>query len=43
MEKIAIFGVGITFQEYYFILADMYEVCVIVDNDQNKWGKTFME
>lgn len=41
MEKIAIFGVGITFHEYYFMLADMYEVCVIVDNDQNKWGKNF--
>lgn len=41
MEKIAIFGVGLTFNDYYDMLRCAYDVCILVDNDMSKWGKAY--
>lgn len=41
MQKIAIFGVGLTFDQYYNMLKHKYDICCIVDNDNRKWGKKY--
>lgn len=41
MEKIAIFGVGLTLNDYFDMLSMKYEIKYLIDNDVSKWGKIY--
>lgn len=41
MEKIAIFGVGLTLNDYFDMLSMNYEIKYLIDNDTSKWGKIY--
>lgn len=41
MKKIAIWGLGTAFEEYYPLLESRYEICALVDNDKKKWGQKY--